>query len=81
MVVSESLPWNALEGMKVDHRSYLQHLATNGSQRKSLQMHFEFELQTLKMYLLPIDLVYPTFFDLESDFSNVILCSVKQFPR
>jgi hypothetical protein len=80
-MIYESLPWNALEGMKVDHRSYLQHLATNGSPRKSLQMHFEFELQTLKMRLLPIDLVYPTFYDLENDFSNVILCSVKQFPR
>jgi len=80
MVVSENLPWNALEGKKVDHRSYLQHLATNRTPRKSLQMHFEFELQTLKMCVLPIDWVYPTFYDLKSDFSNVILCSVKQFP-
>lgn len=39
-------------------------------------MHFEFELQTLKMCLLPIDIIYPTFYDLESVSFDVTLCSV-----
>jgi hypothetical protein len=67
MAVSESFPWNAFQVMKVDYRSYLQHLAICGTPRWLLQMHFEFELQTL-MCMLPINLDYPTFYDLESEF-------------
>jgi hypothetical protein len=36
-------------------------------------MRFEFELETL-MCMLPIDLYYPTFYDLENEFFNVTLC-------
>jgi hypothetical protein len=73
MAVSESFPWNAFQVMKVDYRSYLQHLAICGTPRWLLQMHFEFELQTL-MCMLPIDLDYPIFYDLDCEFFYVILC-------
>jgi hypothetical protein len=43
-------------------------------------MPFEFELQTLKMCLLPIDLVYPNFYDSESVSFDVTLCNVEQLP-
>jgi hypothetical protein len=41
-------------------------------------MHFEFELQTLKMCLLPIDIIYPTFHDSENVSFDVTLCNVEQ---
>jgi hypothetical protein len=59
IVVGKSFPWNALEVVRINHRSYFQHLATNGTPRQSFQMCFElFELRYLKMCLDPIDLVY-----------------------
>jgi len=58
MFVSKSPPWNALEVVRINHKSYFQQLVSSGTPRQSLQMHFEFELQSLKMCLDPIDLVY-----------------------
>jgi len=72
MFVGKNLPWNALEEIRINHKSYLQQLASSSTPRQSLQMHFEFELQSLKMCLDPINLVYPTiYYDLESDYSYV----------
>ncbi len=72
MFVGKSPPWNALEIIRINHKSYLQQLASSSTPRQSLQMHFEFELQSLKMCLDPIDLVYPTiYYDSESDYSYV----------
>jgi hypothetical protein len=59
MVIVKSLHWNALEVVRIDHKSYLQQLATGGTPNKSFQMCFDFELQSLNMFLDPIDLVYP----------------------
>ncbi len=73
MAISESFPWNPLQVMKVDYKSYLQHFAICDTRRWLFQMRFEFELQTL-MCMLPIDLDYPTFYDLESEFFYVNLC-------
>jgi hypothetical protein len=44
-------------------------------------MHFIFELQTLNVCLLPNNLVYPTFYDLESDSFDVIIGHVEQLPQ
>jgi hypothetical protein len=72
MFVGKNPPWNALEEIRINHKSYLQQLASSSTPRQSLQMHFEFELQSLKMCLDPINLVYPTiYYDLESDYSYV----------
>ncbi len=71
MFVSKNFPWNALEVVKINHKSYLQQLANNGTPKQSLQMYFEFELQSLKMCLDPIDLVYPTYYDSKRDYSSV----------
>jgi hypothetical protein len=60
------------EVVRINHRSYLQQLASNGTPRQSLQMCFEFELQSLKMCLDPIDLVYPImYYDSKNDFFDV----------
>jgi hypothetical protein len=56
MFIGKSFPWNALEVVRISHKSYLQQLATSGTPRQSLQMHFEFKLQSLKMCLDPINL-------------------------
>ncbi len=72
MFVGKSPPWNALEVVRINHKSYLQQLANSGTLGQSLQMHFEFELQALKICLDPIDLVYPTmYYNSKSDSSNV----------
>jgi hypothetical protein len=71
MFVGKNFPWNALELVKINHKSYLQQLADSGTPRQSLQMYFEFELQSLKMCLDPIDLVYPTYYDSKRDSSYV----------
>ncbi len=70
MFVGKSPPWNALEVVRINHKSYLQRLANSGTPRQSLQMHFEFELQSSKMCLDPIQQVYPTmYYDSKSDSS------------
>ncbi len=55
----ESVPWNALEVVKINHKSYLQHVATNHTPRQSLKMWFEGELQTLQKFMEPRNLVEP----------------------
>ncbi len=69
-VVGKNLAWNALEVVRIIHRSYFQHLATNGTPKQSLQIHFEFEHQCLD----------PTLYVSENDSFNVILCNVEQLP-
>jgi len=60
------------EVVKINCRSYLQQLASSVTPRQSLQMCFEFDLQSLKMCLDPIDLVYPImYYDSKSDSSYV----------
>jgi hypothetical protein len=71
MFVSKNFPWNALEVVKINHKSYLQQLANSGTPKQSLQMYFEFELQSFKMCLDPSNLVYPTYCDLKCDYSSV----------
>jgi hypothetical protein len=71
MFVRKNFPWNALEVVKINHKSYLQQLANSGISRQSLQMYFEFELQSLRMCLDSIDLVYPTYYDSKCDSSYV----------
>jgi hypothetical protein len=71
MFVGKNFPWNALEVIKINHKSYLQQLANGGTPKQSLQMYFEFELQSLKMCLDPIELVYPTYYDSKHDYSSV----------
>jgi hypothetical protein len=41
LIVGESIPWNALEVVKLNHKFYLQHVATNHTPKQSLQMRFE----------------------------------------
>jgi hypothetical protein len=44
-------------------------------------MHFGFEIQTLKMCLLPNNLLYPTFYDSKNDSFDVTICHVEQLPQ
>jgi hypothetical protein len=78
MVIGEKFPWNTLQVLKVDHKSYLQHLVRNDISKRLFQMHFKFKFQTLKMCFLPIDLVYLTSYDSKNDSFNATQCSVKQ---
>jgi hypothetical protein len=72
MFVGKSPPWNALEVIRIDHKSFVQQLTSSGTPRQSLQMHFKFELQSLKMCLHPIDLIYPTmYYDSKSDCTSL----------
>jgi hypothetical protein len=58
--VGESGPWNALEVVKINHKSYLQHVTTDRTPRQSFKMQFEGELRTLHKFMEPQELVEPT---------------------
>ncbi len=53
LTVGESVPWNALKVVRINHKSYLQHVATSHTPRQSLKMRFEGELQTLQKLMEP----------------------------
>jgi hypothetical protein len=79
VIASKSVPWNALEVMKIDHKFYLQQIATSCTSRRLLQLHFGYEFQCLKMCLQPIDIVYDIFYDLDFDYFNAT-CNGLQIP-
>jgi hypothetical protein len=60
LIVSESVPWNALEVVRINHTSYLQCVATSHTPRQSFKMWFEGEHQTLQKFMEPRDLFEPT---------------------
>jgi len=79
VIVLKSVPWNALEVMKIDHKFYLQQIATSCTPRWLLQLHFGYEFQCLKTCFQPINIVYHTFYDLDFDYFNAT-CSGLQIP-
>ncbi len=44
LIVGESVAWNALEVVRINHKSYFQHVAISHTPRQSLKMRFESEL-------------------------------------
>ncbi len=60
LIVGENVPWNALEVVKINHKSYLQHVTTSHTPRQSFKMRFEGELQTLQKFMELRNLVEPT---------------------
>jgi hypothetical protein len=51
LIMGENVPWNALEVVRINHKSYLQHVTTSHTPRQSLKMRFEGELQTLQKFM------------------------------
>jgi hypothetical protein len=68
LIVGESVLWNTLEVVKINHKSYFQHVATSHTPRQSLKMQFEGELWTLQKFLEPQDLIEHT--PLSSSFNS-----------
>jgi hypothetical protein len=60
LIVGESVPWNTLEVVKINHKSYFQHVTTSHTLRQSFEMRFEGELQTLPKFMETWNLVEPT---------------------
>jgi hypothetical protein len=73
------VPYNALRVIIINHKSYLQHVATNHTPRQSLEMQFEGQLQTLQKFMEPRSLVEPT--SMSSSFnSGNNMCSSTHIP-
>jgi hypothetical protein len=68
LIMGENVPWNALEVVRINHKSYLQHVATSHTPRQSLKMWFEGKLWTLQKFMEPQNLVEPTL--LSSSFNS-----------
>jgi hypothetical protein len=57
LIVGKNVPWNALEVVRINHKSYLQHVTTSHTPRQSLKMWFEGEFRTLQKFMEPRNLV------------------------
>ncbi len=68
--MGEGVPSNTLEVVKINHKSYLQHVATSHTPRQSLKMQFEGELQTLQKFMGLRDLVKPNPLSSNSNFED-----------
>jgi hypothetical protein len=55
-VVGKSLPWNALEMVKLDHKCYLNYIRKHGTERQSFQTCFELEFLCATNCLTTIDI-------------------------
>jgi hypothetical protein len=73
--MGESVPWNALEVVGINHKSYLQHVTTSHTPRQSLKMYFEGELRTLQKFMEPRDLVEPTPLSSSSNYEDTMYSS------
>jgi hypothetical protein len=79
LIVGESVPWNTLEVIKINHKSYLQHVAISCTPRQPLKMQFEGELWTLQKFMEPRDLIEPTPISSNSNFEDT-MCSNTHIP-
>jgi hypothetical protein len=68
LIMGENVHWNTLEVVRINHKSYLQHVATSHTPRQSLKMWFEGELWTLQKFIEPWNLVEHTL--LSSSFAS-----------
>ncbi len=75
LIVGKSVPWNTLEVVKINHKSYLQHVTTSHTPRQSFKMCFEGEFRTLQKFIEPWDLVEPTSLSSSSDSEDNIYSS------
>jgi hypothetical protein len=44
LIMGENVPWNALEVVRINHESYLHHVATSHTRKQSVKMWFEGKL-------------------------------------
>jgi hypothetical protein len=79
LIVGENVPWNVLEVIKINHKSYLQLLAASCTPRQSLKMRFEGEFWTLQKFMETQYLIEPT--PLSSNFNyEDNMCSSTHIP-
>jgi hypothetical protein len=77
--MGESVLWNTLKVIKINHKSYLQHVPTSHTPRQSFKLQFEGEHRTLQKFMEPQDLVEPTSLSSKSNFGDN-KCSSTHIP-